>query len=123
MIYRFGQVVFAYLDDGRGRTKDRPAVIVSSDDECRDGTSLLVIAITKQIEEPCPPHHILVHDSHRHDPATGLDHPCVAKCNWVRDIPIRKIVRRSGDMPSDLLEHILEAFDRIQADPSFDDWV
>ena len=102
-LYFFGQVVCAYIDDGRGSTKSRPCVIISSDEECSSGTDLLVIAITKGIENPCPTYHFKVHDAFVRDPATGLDFPGVAKCNWVREIKQSRIEKRLGTMPDDLL--------------------
>ncbi len=120
--YYFGQIVYAYIDDSKGSTKSRPSLIISSDEECNSGSDLLVLAITKRMEEPCPPYHFKVHDRHVRDPLTGLDFPCVVKCNWVREIKPRRIERRVGNMPDELLQRIVEAFDRLQADADFDDW-
>jgi hypothetical protein len=53
--YYFGQIVFAYIDDGRGSTKSRQALIISSDEECNSGADLLVLAISKRIEDPLGP--------------------------------------------------------------------
>ena len=84
--FRFGQIIEAYIQDGTGRTKERPALIVSSDDDNDRGLDLQVVAITKNIENPCPDYHIVVHGNWKRDPVTGLNAPCVAKCNWVRDV-------------------------------------
>jgi mRNA-degrading endonuclease toxin of MazEF toxin-antitoxin module len=120
--FRFGQIVDAYISDGTGNTKDRPALIISSDDDNDEGQELLVIAITKSIEEPRPDHHIIVHRDRKRDPVTGLDAPCVAKCNWVREVKQERVIRTRGRMPGDLLKIIIETYDRIQAAPDFDDW-
>jgi hypothetical protein len=81
----------------------------------------LVIAITRNIEDPRPDIHVVVHCDRRRDPVTGLTAPCVAKCNWVREQD--KVIRILGRMPEDLLKSVVETFDRIQADPGFDRWV
>jgi mRNA-degrading endonuclease toxin of MazEF toxin-antitoxin module len=120
--FRFGQIVEAFVSDGTGRTKERPALIISNDDQNDQGEDLLVIAITKKIEDPKPDHHVIVHRDRKRDPVTGLTAPCVAMCNWVREVKPDKVIRSLGRMPQDLLEVIVEAFDKIQADPDFDDW-
>ena len=61
----------AYIDDSKGSTKSCPALIISSDEECDSGEDLLVLAITKRFEEPCPPYHFKVHDRRIRDPLTG----------------------------------------------------
>jgi mRNA-degrading endonuclease toxin of MazEF toxin-antitoxin module len=121
--FRFGQIIEAYVQDGTGRTKERPALSISRDDENDQGLDLLVIAITKSIEDPRPDYHVVVHRSSKRDVVTGLTAPCVAKCNWVRDVKQDKVIRTLGKMPEHLLRIVVEAFDRIQADPEFDDWI
>lgn len=121
--FRFGQIIEAYISDGTGRTKERPALIISNDDDNDDGQELLVIAITRSIEDPKPDYHIVVHQDWKRDPVTGLSAPCVAKCHWVREVKQDKVIRSLGKMPQALLEAIVEAFDGIQADDKFDDWV
>jgi mRNA-degrading endonuclease toxin of MazEF toxin-antitoxin module len=120
--YFFGQVITAYVDDGLGSTKNRPAVIISSDDDFDDDADLEVIAITKGIESPCPPYHIVVHDSHTPSPETGLWYPCVAKCNWYRQIKRRRVSARIGHMPDELLDEIYRMFNVLYEDDNFCDW-
>ena len=121
--FQFGQIIEAYIHDGTGRTKERPVLIISSDEDNDRGQDLLVIAITKNIEDPSPSFHIVVHRDWKRDPVTGLTAPCVAKCNWVRDVRQDRVIRSLGYMHEDLLERIVDAFDRIQADKNFKDWV
>ncbi len=121
--FQFGQIVNAYISDGTGNTKDRPALIISNDDDNDQGRDLLVIAITKNIGDPRPDYHVIVNRDRKRDPVTGLDAPCVAKCNWVREVKQERVIRSRGRMPQDLLEVIVETFDRIQADPAFNDWI
>ena len=120
--FRFGQVIEAYISDGTGRTKERPAVVISNDDDNDQGQDLLVIAITRRIED-------LETGPSRRRPS-GLEtrsgdgpHGSLrAKCHWVREVKQDKVIRSLGMMPPDLLKVIVEAFDKIQADPDFDDW-
>jgi len=121
--FQFGQIIEAYLQDGTGRTKERPALIVSSDEDNDQGLDLQVIAITKNIENPCPDYHIVVHGHWKRDPVTGLNAPCVAKCNWVRDVKQDRVIRSLGRMPAEKLKLIVDTFDRIYKDPNFHNWI
>jgi mRNA-degrading endonuclease toxin of MazEF toxin-antitoxin module len=120
--FQFGQIIEAYIDDGLGQTKARPAVIISNDVENDAGEPLLLIAITRNIEDPCPAHHVFVHRGTKRDRRTGLRDPCVAKCNWVRQVPQSRVIRSLGYLPDDVLEAIVAQFDRIQSDENFTDW-
>jgi mRNA-degrading endonuclease toxin of MazEF toxin-antitoxin module len=121
--FRFGQIIEAYVSDGTGGTKERPALIISNDDDNDRGRDLLVIAITRSIEDPKPDYHVIVHQGWKRDPLTGLGAPCVAKCNWVREVKQDRVMRSLGRMPQDRLKVIVETYDKIQADPDFDDWI
>lgn len=120
--FRFGQIVEAYISEG-GRTKARPALIISSDEDNDDRDDLLVVAITRCIEHPLPEYHVIVQQDQKRDPVTGLSAPCVAKCNWVTEVKQSKVIRSLGRMPQNLLESIVKAYDRIQADDGFNDWI
>ena len=120
--YYFGQIVGAYLGDGKGRTKERPALIVEDDDDGDITDEILVLAITKKPSTPCPYYHIQVHSSYRKDSDTGLYYPCWVKCNWARVLKKSKITSTWGHMPSGLLESIIEAYDRLFADKTFSGW-
>ena len=121
-LYFFGQVVIVSIDDGRGGFKERPALVISSDQECDAGNNLWVLAITRGIQDPSPSYHFVIHDRNTRDPTTGLTFPCVVKCNWFREIPQNRVIKRIGHMPDDLLKSIVEAFDRLFSDDSFEDW-
>jgi len=69
-----------------------------------------------------PDYHFVVHDSHDAHYITGLTYPCVAKCNWPREIEERRVIRSLGTMPDELLAKICEAYDRICDDDDFDNW-
>ena len=54
--------MLAYISDGHGRTKERPALVISRDEENDRGDDLQLIAITTKIENPRPFYHVVVHD-------------------------------------------------------------
>jgi hypothetical protein len=43
--------------------------------------------------------------------------------HWVREVKQERAIRSPGKMPQELLEAIVRAFDRIQANDDVDDWV
>jgi mRNA-degrading endonuclease toxin of MazEF toxin-antitoxin module len=107
--FQFGDIIVAYMSDGHGRTKDRPSLIISSDEENDRGEDLQVIAITTKIECPCPPYHFVISP----DAANGLSAPSVAKCNWVRDVPQNKVIKSVGYLDEGILTAIVDAFDKL----------
>jgi hypothetical protein len=121
-LYRHGQIVLVWMKDNAGKIKERPALIISRDDECESDDVLYFIAISTSIEHPLPDYHFVVHESYHPDKYTGLSRPSVAKCNWPREINRNRIIKSMGYMPDNLLEVILARFDELQADPDFDDW-
>ena len=120
--FYFGQIVGAYIDDGKGKTKERPVVIISDDDDYSLTGELLVVPISKRPEIPCPFYHLQVHHTHNKDHVTGLYYPCWAKCNWTRWIEIRRIQSPWGHLPDEVLTKLVEIFDAIYNDDKFADW-
>jgi uncharacterized protein YifN (PemK superfamily) len=81
-----------------------------------------VVPISTRRQSPCPHYHIQVHNRKKKDSYTGLHEPSWAKCNLAEEIDVKRLRSTWGHMPDDLLEKIVEAFDRIFDDPTFDDW-
>jgi len=120
--FSFGQVVLAYVSDGRGRTKERPCVVISSDRSNDAGEPLQAIAITGIFREPLPTYHVPLPWTPDGSGPTGLNKPSVAKCNWPREIDPHKVVRSLGFLPPGTLRTIVAEFDRLYEDESFSDW-
>jgi mRNA-degrading endonuclease toxin of MazEF toxin-antitoxin module len=122
--FNFGQIVLAYFNDGAGRTKDRPGVIISRDVDNDAGLPLIVVAVTKRIDDPCPSYHVrLPHGMPRQGIKTGLTAPCVAKCNWVREVDQHRVIKVLGHAPATELGTIVDEYDALEADTEFDGWV
>jgi mRNA-degrading endonuclease toxin of MazEF toxin-antitoxin module len=107
--FQFGQIILAHMSDGHGHTKDRPSLIISSDEANDRGEDLQVIAITTKIEYPCPPYHVIIQP----EAANGLGAPSVAKCTWVRDVPQNKVIKSLGYLDEGILKAIVDAFDKL----------
>lgn len=121
--FSFGQIVLVYFSDGRGRTKERPCVVISSNNSNDSGEPLQVVAITGIFDDPPPSHHVLLPWKPDGSGPTGLNKPCVAKCNWLREVDQHKVIKSVGYLPTDLVDRIVTEFDRIYEDESFTDWV
>jgi hypothetical protein len=92
--FQFGQIIEAYLSDGHGH----------------------------QIENPCPPYHVVIAARSLASPGTGLSATCVAKCNWVREVAQTKVIRSLGYLDDDLMTEIVARFDELYRDDKFDGW-
>lgn len=97
----YGQIVLARVDDGRGNDKPHPVVVVTPDDQIVPGEPLRVVAISTQVEQPIPPHHVELPWQRPHHPKTGLNKPNVAKCDWLTTIEETRVIRAMGHVPPD----------------------
>ncbi|OJW08521.1 MAG: hypothetical protein BGO49_12585 [Planctomycetales bacterium 71-10] len=88
-------------------------VLIDHDFDDRIHDEIYVVPISTKFREPLSPHHVLVHDRRGYDPRTGLSEPCVAKCDCIKLMPKRKIVRRFGYLADEILERIEAAIDRL----------
>ena len=97
-------------------------MILSRDSDIKAGEPLQVVAISTRDENPLP-YWVPVPHSWPAHPETGLHEPCVAKCNWIRDVAQSRVIKSLGDMPDDEFERILDWFDYLEQLPDFDDWI
>jgi mRNA-degrading endonuclease toxin of MazEF toxin-antitoxin module len=98
-------------------------MILTRDADLGSGEPLQVVAITKSIGENPPAYWVPVPHGRPAHPVTGLFEPSVAKCNWIREVEERRVIKGLGDMPDDEFERILDWIDRLEAAPDFDDWI
>ncbi len=120
--YHHGQIVYVKVTGHDGNPKDRTVLIISNDRECARGESLLVLGISSKLKSKRPYYHVLVHDSDVLDPRTGLDRPSWVLCNFCDEIEQDMIRRPVGTLPDELLQDVLDIFDRIWEDENFPDW-
>jgi mRNA-degrading endonuclease toxin of MazEF toxin-antitoxin module len=121
--FSFGQIVLAYVSDGKGRTKERPCVVISPNRANDAGEPLQVVAITGIFNDPPPSHHVPLPWTPDGSGRTGLNKPCVAKCNWLREVNQDRVIKSVGYLPVEHVEWIVTEFDRLYEDESFTDWV
>ena len=116
--FHVGQVVQASVLDGRGNTKIRPILIISVGDP-RVPDDLFALVITGSIENPCPSYHIVVGP----DDVRGLTKLSVIKCNWTRTISPHRVIRSLGTVPDDLLDSVLDEYEKLLDDFEFQGWI
>jgi mRNA-degrading endonuclease toxin of MazEF toxin-antitoxin module len=121
--FSFGQIVLAFFSDGKGRTKERPCLIVSSNQSNDSGDLLQVVAITGVFDEPLPSYHIALPWTADGKGKTGLNKPCVAKCNWLREVEQNRVIKSLGYLSAELVDRVVSEFDRLYEDETFDEWV
>lgn len=106
---RHGDIVWANIDDERGRNpKPRPVVVVSRQDEIDDGGSVMVVAITTTFNEPIPDNQVRIPSHPNRNQITGLRRPCVAVCTWSRMVEQADISQRQGRVTTRALQKIVE---------------
>ncbi len=118
-----GQIVLAYVDDGKGHTKERPCMILTRDADLLPGEPIQVVAITKDIGESPQPYWVHVPHAWPTHLQTGLYKPSVAKCNWIREIEENRIIKVLGNMTDPQFELILDCIDVLLDTADFDDWI
>lgn len=115
--YRFGQVLWVYFRFEKGggyksTTKSRPVIIIDDDDSI-DEDEIMVVPVSTKFTYPLTEYQILVHRSHVHDSNTGMSQPSVAKCDESTTISSERIDERRGLLADDLLDAVVDAFDRF----------
>ena len=100
-----GEVVIAWIPDPDGRPVGHPhtAMVLRA-----DGTTAMLVAISSKFSNPPPSHWIRMEWHRARHPVTGLDRPCVAKCDWVVRFPENKIVKTIGVIPTKTFAAIVE---------------
>jgi mRNA-degrading endonuclease toxin of MazEF toxin-antitoxin module len=116
--YRFGEIVWTRISDGHGNSKPRPALVISGSENNEAGEDLQVLAISTTPGYTCPPYHIEIP---AHPPWHKLDPGSRVKCDWMRDVPQRDVIRSLGMIDSETLGKAVEWYERLYYDESFDD--
>jgi mRNA-degrading endonuclease toxin of MazEF toxin-antitoxin module len=117
--YRYGEIVWTKISDGHGNAKPRPVLVISGNESNESGENLQVLAISTTPDYTCPPYHIEIPIRpkwHKLDPGSRV------KCNWAGDVPQSDVIRSLGMIDSETLEIVVEWFDRLFNDDSFNDW-
>ena len=109
--YKFGDIVQVQklLDPNRQNPKDRPALIVTTDDDIATGDPITILAIsTSHIPRVLPPSYILLPWHHDGHPRTGLNERSVVKCGWIDTVSASRILYKRGTAPGNVLNMVAE---------------
>lgn len=98
---RRGTIIWIELTDQHGANpKERPALVLSSDDQIAAGTPIVVAAISTQFSRPLLSHWIELPSHPQGDPITGLYQPSVVKSDWLKRVTQQEVIREAGRAPS-----------------------
>jgi mRNA-degrading endonuclease toxin of MazEF toxin-antitoxin module len=116
---RFEQGQIVVLDiadpDGKPATHNHPAVIVSPTDRIEASDIVRVVGISTKYTDPPPAHWIKIPWQRDGRARTGLDKPCVAKCDWLVKVKKSQLVRPIGAVPTSVLKVIIEQVSTLLA--------
>ena len=101
-----GPIVWAEIADANGIRKDRPAVIVTPDDEITATGLLKVVAVPSTLQDPLPADHVLLPWHAQGHPRTGLNRKCAAVCSWLAEISAQDVQSISGRVPPPVFAQI-----------------
>ena len=106
---RRGSIIWAAIADKQRRTdsKERPALVISSNDSIAAGNDLVVLVISTKFTYPPPSHWFLVPSDPLGHPVTGLDQPCVIKTDWPEKIPQSDVLGVKGRAPAALVKQVI----------------
>lgn len=110
----FGQIVRVAVER-HGKTKRRPVVIVTPDEEIEPGGSLVGVCISTTIPEigALPDHHIPLPWHRQGHPWTGLNERNAALCDWLIVFVEADIIQVVGNTPAKPLHKISEVLKKL----------
>jgi mRNA-degrading endonuclease toxin of MazEF toxin-antitoxin module len=110
-----GSILWIQLTDPDGKNpKERPALLLSSNEKIMEGGELVVAAISTVFSRPIPSHWFELPSRPGGDPVTGLDQPCVVKSDWLKRVEATDVITELGMAPSRVVRQVL-AYLREQA--------
>jgi mRNA-degrading endonuclease toxin of MazEF toxin-antitoxin module len=104
-----GTIIWASIADKVRRTerKERPALVISSNEKIAAGGDLVVLVISTKFSYPPPPEWFLAPSDPFGHSLTGLDQPSVIKTDWPEKIPQTDVLGVKGRAPSALVKRVL----------------
>jgi mRNA-degrading endonuclease toxin of MazEF toxin-antitoxin module len=113
-----GKIVWAELLDPQGRNpKERPAVVLTADDDIKPGGEIWVAAVTGEIRA-IPAEFAVRLPWHRSGhPETKLTKPCAVACHWLGRIPVAAISKVKGQVPPRHMAEMLAAVALVPGTP------
>ncbi len=103
-----GQIVWTELLDSEGRNpKDRPAVVILSGEASPTDAEVWVVGISTSTDVARFSDQVFLPWDSRGHPITGLTQECAAVCTWMQKVPVTKIRRLAGTVPSRQLIEIM----------------
>lgn len=107
-----GRIILARILDPRGQNpKERPLVILTSEDEIQDAAPFVAAAITTTIPLPVPENLVILPFHPAGTVGTGLRRASAAVCSWLQQLTTKDVIRDIGRVPD---KHMLEILRKVQ---------
>jgi hypothetical protein len=94
--------------------KERPVVLLTSEDEVPAGEPLIAVGITGTLATPLPPDFVLLPWHRSRHPQTGLNKKSAAWCSWLVTIQITEDLEVMGRVPDKEFAEICAKVKAIQ---------
>lgn len=111
-----GDIVWVSITDPNGRNrKPRPTLVVTQTNDIENSETMVVVAISTEFDpDNIEDSHVKMLWSQGGHPRSSLDEPCVAKCEWQRQVKVSD-VRRTGCCTGKQLYRVLEVLTQLSA--------
>lgn len=98
------------MNPSRGDAKERPVLIISSDDDIQPGKAIVGLAISGTFREPLRSEEFELPWSRDGRAKTGLKKPSVVVCDWPVTLPHSEIIEVCGELSLPKLLRVIEIY-------------
>ena len=103
-----GSIIRARVTDpSGGNAKARPLVVISKTSEIERDGIFFAVAITGEFSDPLADDEILLPWDASRKCKTGLVKRCVAKCSWMRELPLTDVIEIKGHLGGSILDAVV----------------
>jgi len=110
-----GRIVWVELTDPQGRNpKTRPAVIVTATGDIKPDGTVVVVAVSSQVDASPPDVQVELPWANGGHPRTRLKERCAAVCTWLAEVPVSAIQRYGGTVPAAQMLRIIALLESLE---------
>lgn len=110
-----GRIVRLEVADKNGHRKVRPVLILQT--PANEQESFIGLAISSQVQNPKPAHHVLLRDDEETLAITKLTKTSVIVCDWYVSFQASQIKEPLGAAPDECMRNLIECLRRWKTAP------